>query len=276
MKTTTEPTPESGNPAETVTAIPVDPNLTVAGVTVEKARELLAQPNPPPTLEPETIETPPAETQVAETVQPPPVVQPPVTQEAVPPPSQTPPHPSVNGASDPFRFYRKVSVQMPLYVDKARIQFEVLGDNIGVIKLDPNKDARTIEVLDECARVKRGGVLVIDEQAYLDSKKNHPFLKSAPRFQPQKLRVWDSKPKRVSPAVSGNVAAAVRSNTMRPSPAVGGSGGSAGAVVGGDVAGAGTPATFTPNLRPKSGVLKTPASGQFKPGVVPPFPPPLK
>lgn len=211
---------------------------------------------PTPTLNPDDPNAKIVETPLAEALpEVPPPPAPPLndTVPVLPPPPNPPP----NAATNHHRFFRKVSVGMPLYVEKARIQFEVLDQNMGVIKLNSG-DSKTIDFLAGLAKARKGGVTEIDEEKYIELKKNLPFQTSAPRSQPQKLRIWESRPKKLNPSVNPNVAAVNRSP-------VAGSGGSAASVTG--VAGAGTPATptsFAPNLRPKSGVLKTPSSGKFR------------
>lgn len=258
MNTTNEPDKYVGNSSndQHIPEYPLQPTLTPEGQPVETP---LAAPNRRAILANPTLEEWVAAGYSAENY---------------PPKGQAPRStPLMNGTS---RFFKKINVNLPLKLNGEKIQWETLDKAIGVARFDPAADTAKIVFLDKLSKAGVGGVVVINEQTYLDLKKNLPWQPSVPRSQQQKLRVWDSRPKKLE--LQREVAApdrAIRAAVSPQSPEVAGSVRGAGVTEVENVAGAGnTPATFVPNLRPKSGVLKKPVSGEFRKDHVP-LPPQL-
>lgn len=72
----------------------------------------------------------------------------------------------------PTKYFRKELCSNQFFVSGQRVQFECFPSNVGIIALDEEKDAELIKALSEAASKRKGGIVVIDEPTYEDTKKN--------------------------------------------------------------------------------------------------------
>lgn len=98
--------------------------------------------------------------------------------EVIPPATTLPPEPPATETGTTQQagqtrhvYFKKAMVDRPFAVDKKPVRFEVLGENTGVIELDPEKDAAIVAALEKAAHDKRGGIVKIDAARYEELKK---------------------------------------------------------------------------------------------------------
>jgi hypothetical protein len=229
---------------------------------------LLDSSEPAPQQHVENYAPPEPETQPTD----PPVTDPepappePEPQPAVPPP-EPPTQPAV-AASAPspsqFVYFKKTMVNMAFFVNKQPVHFEVLGQNTGVIKLDPDKDEGIIIGLQAAAGAHRGGIQQIDAELYAELKKNLPFVPSVPKSQPS-IRLWKNEPRQLPKLAPVGNAATEAIRVSAPAQARPPAAAAAGDAAGGPGK---QPAAFAPNLARKNGpVLRPPSTGTFRPEV---------
>lgn len=74
-----------------------------------------------------------------------------------------------------MRYYKKIYPKVKLYAKNGQsVPFELLNTNIGVIKLDEEKDKEFVDFLDGLIKANIGGIFKITEQDYENLKKNPP------------------------------------------------------------------------------------------------------
>lgn len=96
--------------------------------------------------------------------------------------STTTPETAPPPAPPQLGYFKKIFVNQPFFVERERVEFEVLGGELGVIATP--KGSLLDQALTEAARVKRGGIVVIDAPTYDDLKKKRPFAPSAKKSKP--------------------------------------------------------------------------------------------
>jgi hypothetical protein len=104
--------------------------------------------------------------------------------------------------------YRKEIVSNPFYANGAKVPFEVLEGNRGVIAIDDSSPAnqKLIDVLDEASDNGRGGVIKISAHEYFDLKKKFPYDPSKRKLLPNEipLRVAQTQaPRAADPVAAG-------------------------------------------------------------------------
>lgn len=104
-----------------------------------------------------------------------------------------------------LQYFQKELVSNPFMVAGKTVQFEVLGGNRGVIALNPETDGPLVDALNKAAAKRRGGVIKITSEQYLQKKtlfpNSTPFVK---RSNSEKLRAL---PPSIRPAGFNPVAA---------------------------------------------------------------------
>lgn len=207
---------------------------------------------------------PPAANTTTETLPPPtpPVSDPPAPTVTTPPPPAAP---------EPVTlvYFKKVQVNMPFFIGKERVKFEVLGTNVGVAAFDPEKDLMTVMELNKAAAAKRGGIVKIDVNEYDRLKKKLTLPTSEQRPQRSPVRVFKNLspfPQPKKPAVPGQTASVAVGEISSPQRE-GGQG------AGGETAGAGGAAPATSEFKPATGPK---LGGKLSPRPLPPLPPVTK
>lgn len=184
------------------------------------------------------------------------VEQAPIVETQQPPPPPTgPPLPTGQ-----LVYFKKTIANMAFFVNKKPVPFEMIGGNIGVIKLDSARHEDLVSGLLAAAQGHKGGVSIIDAETYADLKKNLPYVPSVPKSQPS-IRVWDRSARLQKSESAGVSAARVEKISASPvAPAV---------VEGAAGAGKSSAVPITPNLVRKSSgpVLRPPSTGKFRPEV---------
>ncbi len=109
-------------------------------------------------------------------------------------------------------FFRKAFVNQPFLVKGARVPFEVVAGNVGVIALDPDADKDFVAGLEAAAREHRSGVtrITLDEYDELKKKKDSP--------RPVRPSV---EPLRVMPSIPNPFSAIKRHDQQRQQAAAG-------------------------------------------------------
>lgn len=101
------------------------------------------------------------------------------------------------------RFFKKINVGMPLMILGARVQFTVLGGNLGVIAI--SDDLPLCDELDELSKANggngRAGVVAIDEATFEELKKKQPLIPLPPNSKPR-LQVFNPQtiPRKLKPS----------------------------------------------------------------------------
>lgn len=155
---------------------------------------------------------------IAEVSPPPPV--PPA--EVIAPPTPPPTQPGL-------LYVKKVQAAMPFFVNKERLNFEMLGNNVGVGIFNEETQADKCAAIRKAFKDRRGGIVVIDEATYQGLKKKlgaaTPRRSSSPLkvFQPNDhLPKLKNLPAASAAAVKGLVPPTANAGT----PATGAVGGS--------------------------------------------------
>lgn len=116
------------------------------------------------------------------------------------------------------RHYYKGLVNVPYSVSGARVPFEVLDGNRGLIAIDPDgkqilsgmSNAALIEALDKAANEHRGGIERLTPEGYAQKKSLYPYnpAKAEARRQKDLVRLAPQAPPRQLPKPSPLTAAA--------------------------------------------------------------------
>lgn len=166
----------------------------------------------------------------------------PTTETEIASPTPTGPPAPVQPA---FHFFKKVQINMPLFVNHQRVPFEALDQNIGVLKLTNTTEQQVlIGALRATAAARRGGVIVITESDYEELKKKWPLKPSVPKPRSDVRIFRKTLPRRAPNAnpAAGAANVAGKPNTTSVAGVVGA------AAVGGGEAPAGSGASTTPAL----------------------------
>jgi hypothetical protein len=88
------------------------------------------------------------------------------------------------------RYYRKEITSVPFFAAGARVMFEQLAGNTGVLAVEDTEQNKSfILALDEAAKKRVGGVVMIDAEQYEDLKKKRPYDPSANRSRDESIRI---------------------------------------------------------------------------------------
>jgi hypothetical protein len=115
------------------------------------------------------------------------------------------------------KIYLKELANNAVYDSKGRvIPFHQVGDDIGGIKLDTERDAEMISEIEKHIKAKTGGIYAATEGQYADVSKKPVFVQSQPQSEP--LRVFSNNKVQPTAPQAVDAAAANQPPAIPPKP----------------------------------------------------------